>query len=377
MADIKTILRELSVILGFILAKYKLTFTEDTIDVKTYLNFIRKYCKNVNECNSEIQKIEELDDFVIHKSIIKNGLTLGKLLFEKLNLDGEIYWLGASVHSKYPFDLKIGNIGISLKEDSYILKNPSFASYLNALIQPEKPFGTVHVFKYFAPSEFLSWSNYTYKMLFEEFNKHSINDVIFYYEKRGTYIKKSANGLIFGVQGTEVEIDINNKFDDVAFSSKIGSFLFEHTVSKWIKDKLEKKDIHYEKLKKECSTKAGENLKDFILKNLNLDKDKLLEIFQIYDQSYYYGKSAGTAHIYQVPSNKECKMELVDIEIKVPQSQLNVYFTFKITNSNGANDLVFRVECRYSHGQLKGVPEAKLYYTDNINHLKDLYKSII
>ena len=39
MADIKTILRELSVILGFILAKYKLKFEEEIIDVKTYIDF--------------------------------------------------------------------------------------------------------------------------------------------------------------------------------------------------------------------------------------------------------------------------------------------------------------------------------------------------
>ncbi len=190
MADIKTILRELSVILGYILAKYKLTFTEDTIDVKTYLDFIRKYCKNVNECNSEIQKIEELENFVIHKSIIKNGLTLGKLLYEKLNLDGEIYWLGANVHSKYPFDIKIGDTGISLKEDSYILKNPSFASYLNALVQPKTSFKTVHVFRFFAPTEFSKWFGYTYKKLFEEFNKHKFNEIIFSYEKRRTFINQ-------------------------------------------------------------------------------------------------------------------------------------------------------------------------------------------
>ncbi|MBS1950785.1 MAG: hypothetical protein JST37_07240 [Bacteroidetes bacterium] len=377
MADIKTILRELSVILGYILAKYKLTFTEDTIDVKTYLEFIRKYCKNVNECNSEIQKIEELEDFVIHKNIIKNGLTLGKLLYEKLKLDGDIYWLGATVHSKYPFDIKIGETGISLKEDSYILKNPSFASYLNALVQPKSPFKTVHVFRHFAPTEFSKWFSFTYDKLFEEFNNYSLNDTIFSYEKRGTFIKKGKSGLIFGTNETEVEIDVKEKLDEPAFNAKIGGYLFEHTVSKWIKDNLEKKDTEYERLKKECSLKAGENLKDFVLKNLNLDTDKLLEIFQIYDEPYYYGKSSGKVHIYQVPSNKDCKMELVDIEIKVPQSQLNVYFTFKIKNSNGSNDIVFRVECRYSHGQLKGVPEAKLYYTDNINHLQDLYKSII
>lgn len=377
MADIKTILRELSVILGYLLAKYKLTFTEDSIDVKTYLEFIRKYCKNVNECNSEIQKIEELEDFVIHKSIIKNGLTLGKLLYEKLKLEGDIYWLGATVHSKYPFDIKIGDIGISLKEESYILKNPSFASYLNALVQPKTPFKTVHVFRHFAPVQFAKWVNYTYNKLFEEFNNYRLNDTIFSYEKRGTFIKRGNSGLIFGTSETEVEIDINDKLDETAFNAKIGGYLFEHTVSKWIKDNLEKKDNEYESLKKECSLIAGENLKNFVLKNLNLDTDRLLEIFQIYDEPYYYGKSSGKLHIYQVPSNKDCKMELVDIKIKVPQSQLNVYFTFKIRNGNGSNDIVFRVECRYSHGQLKGVPEAKLYYTDNVNHLQDLYTSII
>lgn len=377
MADIKTILRELSVILGYILAKYKLTFTENTIDVKTYLEFIRKYCKNVNECNSEIKKIEELEDFVIHKSIIKNGLTLGKLLYEKLKLEGKIYWLGSNVHSKYPFDIKIGAMGISLKEDSNILKNPSFASYLNALVQPKTPFKAVHVFLFFAPTEFSNWFGYTYKKLFDEFNKRELDEIIFSYEKRGTFIKKGKSGLIFGLNETEIEIGDTEKLDEVSLNNKIGGYLFEHTVSKWIKDNLEKKDSEYEKLKKECSLKAGENLKEYIFKNLNLDTDKLLEIFQIYDESYYYGKSSGKAHIYEVPSNKDCKMELVDVEIKVPQSQLNVYFTFKITNDNSLNNIVFRVECRYSHGQLKGFPEAKLYYTDNFNHLQDLYKSII
>ena len=112
MADIKTILRELSVILGYILAKYKLKFEEDLIDVKTYLEFIRKYCTNINECNDEIQKIEELDDFIIHKDTIENGLKLGKLLYDKLKLDGDISWLGAKVKSKYPFDIQIGIAGI-------------------------------------------------------------------------------------------------------------------------------------------------------------------------------------------------------------------------------------------------------------------------
>ena len=47
-----------------------------------------------------IEKGEEIEDFVVHKGIIKNGLNLGKMLCEKLNLDGDIYWLGSSVNSK-------------------------------------------------------------------------------------------------------------------------------------------------------------------------------------------------------------------------------------------------------------------------------------
>ena len=184
-------------------------------------------------------------------------------------------------------------------------------------------------------------------------------------------------GLIFGSNETSIEIEANEDLNEITLNAKLGGYIYEHTISKWIKETLEKKDDNYEKLKKECSLKAGENLKDYVMNNLNLNNKQLLELFQIYDDPYYYGKSYGTVHIYQVPSNKECKINLKDIEIKVPQSQLNVYFTFEITNSNDSNVIVFRVECRYSHGQLKGIPEAKLYYTDNVNHLQNLYKEII
>lgn len=376
MADIKTILRELSVILGYILSKYKLIFADEFIDVKTYLDFIRRYCKNVNECNSEIHKIEKLDDLIIHKDIIANGLKLGNLLYEKLNLDGDIYWVGSKVKSKYPFDIIIGETGISLKEDSFIIKNPSFSDYLNALVQPTQPFKNVHVFRKFAPIEFKNWYDYTYKKLFEEFSNHEYNQIIFNYEKRGTFIKKGNSGLIFGDNFNNVEIGIHENLDEISFNSRLGGFIFEHTVSKWIKDKLEKKDTTYKMLKKVCSLKAGDNLREFVNENLNLNADKILELFQIYDEPYFYGKSFGNVHLYKVPSNRECNVKLIDIEIKVPTSQLNVYFTFDISNSNSSNAIIFRVECRYSHGQFKGIPEAKLYYTDNINHLQNLYRVI-
>lgn len=376
MADIKTILRELSVILGYILAKYKLKFAEDFIEVQTYLNFIKKYCKNIDECNSEIQKIEELSDMVIHKDIIQNGLKLGKLIYEKLKLGGDIIWLGAKVKSEYPFDIMIGDIGISLKENSNILKNPSFADYLNALVQPKVSFKNVHVFRKFALDEFNKWFDYTFIKMKEISENYKTNDYLFKSLKRGTYIKKGKDGLIFGRNSTEILIRYNENIDETILNSKLGGFIFEHTITKWIKENLEKNDKEYERLKKDCSVNAGENLKQFINKNLNLNSKEILELLQIYNDPYYYGKSYGTPELYEVPSNKECKVKLIDIEVKVPQSQLNVYLTFDISNANGANNTKFRVECRYSHGQFKGIPEAKLYYTDNINHLKNIYKVI-
>lgn len=376
MADIKTILRELSVILGYILAKYKLTFSEDNIDIKKYLEFIRIYCKNINEYNSEVQKIEALNDLVIHKDIIGNGLRLGKLLYDKLKLDGDIIWTGAKVKSKYPFDIKIGETGISLKEDSFILKNPSFADYLNSMVQPNKPFKNVHVFRYFAPKEFNEWFDYTYYKLIEDSKKYEVNEKIFEYKKCNTYILKGSTGLVFGNEATKIEIKYKEYLTEEALNKRLGGYILEHTLAKWIKKKLEKKDDKYELLKKACSLKAGNNLKEFINSNLNIDSRKILELFQIYEKPYYYGKSFGGTFLYLVPSYSECQIKLVEVKIEVPKSQLNVYFNFEVKNLNGKHNINFRVECRYSHGQFKGIPEAKLYYTDHVNHLNNLYKSI-
>lgn len=372
MADIKTILRELSVIFGFIISKYKIPVPR--IDVETFISLIRKYCININECNSEIKKIEQLNDFKSHDSIIDNGIKLGELIFAKLKFEGDISWVGSKVKSKYPFDIMIGDKGITLKEDSFILKNPSFADYLNALIQPESKFKNIHVFRKFANTEFSAWFNYAFNRLKETAREYAANQILFSYAAKGFYIKRSEEGLIFGKLNKEIEIKFEDDVDEISFNSTLGGDILEHTFSKWLKDELEKRDEKYIALKKQCSLKAGENLKEFINKNVNIDEQKLLELLQIYDLPYYYAKSYGELHLYEVPANNECEIKLIDIGIKVPQSQLNVYFTFKISNKIGSNNVIFRVECRYSHGQFKGIPEAKLYYTDNKNHLKNLYK---
>ena len=210
----------------------------------------------------------------------------------------------------------------------------------------------------------------------EKSKNYEINQIIFSYQKKNFYIKKGVEELIFGSENFERSLKLTDDIDEITFNSILGGDILEHTFSKWIKDSLERNDEKYKTLKKDCSIKAGENLKEFILNNLNLNSEKILELLQIYYQPYYYGKSFGAMHLYKVQSNNECKIKLKDIEIRVPQSQLNVYFTFEISNKNDTNAIIFRVECRYSHGQFKGIPEAKLYYTDNVNYLKNLYTVI-
>jgi site-specific DNA-methyltransferase (adenine-specific) len=376
MADIKTILRELSVIVGFIISKYKPTLSEDQIDVKTFLELLNKHCDNFNKFDTDIKKIQDINDFAIHREIINNGIKLGKLISQKLDLNGEILWVGSKVKETYPFDMKIGSVGISLKEESYIIKNPSFADYLNALVQPLEPFRHIHVFRKFAQTEFNKWYKYTYNRLVEDSRNYDYNQIIFKYDKNDAFIKKSSKGLIFGDRYTQVEISLEENLDEESFNRKIGGSIIEHTFCKWISETLERKDKKYEELKKECSIKAGETLKTFINNNLNLDSVRILNLLQIYDRPYYYGKSLEIPKLYKVPCNTECQVRLISIEIKVPKSQLNVYFTFEILKRNNSNPFKFRVECRYSHGQFKGIPEAKLYYIDDLDQLRNLYEEI-
>ena len=57
----------------------------------------------------------------------------------------------------------------------------------------------------------------------------------------------------------------------------------------------------------------------------------------------------------------------------VPSSQLNIISTFE--NINTGKTLQFRNECRFSHGQFNGTPEAKMYVVRN-TPLTEIYEPI-
>jgi hypothetical protein len=376
MADVKTILRELSVAIGVGLTRENKTIKDLT--PFEFISLVKKYCEDVEGSLSELNKIKSLKAFSSSEiNSIKNGLVLGDHIYNKLKPRDKIYWTGGNTGLNYPFDIVIGTAGFSLKEDSYILKNPAFSDYLNALVQPEKPFKTMHVFRHFAHNEFKHWFEYTYFKLREAVLSAKDNEIIFSY-KDNYFIKRVSDTIVFGENGENraISIRMNLQISEFEFNKHIPNNIIEHTFSKWIKETLEK-DKTYLALKKKCSEAAGKNLKDYINSNYNPDIGKILQILQIYEQGYYYGKCMnGKPILFRVPSNDRCEIISLEIDYRVPRSQLNVLFTFEIVirfNGHPKKDTVkMHVECRYSHGQFNGIPESKLYCKDKLEKLYEI-----
>lgn len=364
MADIKTILRETSVIFGL------KDIPVDKISVTDYILFLKNNLNNYDKNAIEIDKLNSLNNFDDYQYILNNGFRIGKDIRKAMNYAGDINWIGADVNSKYPYDIKIGNNGISLKEHSYILKNPALSDYINSLTQYKPPFKTVHIFRLYAAKLFEEWFSYTLKRLFETTKDGIVIDNL----KRECKLIRAGDDIIFSVNNTSTTIKKTDKINEVEFNRKVGGYLIEHTFSKWINFKLDD-DNEYIRLKKACSETAGENLKDFIEKNLNIDKKSICGLFQIYDDNYLYAKVGTPPILLEVPSFDEVDVELDSIVVLVPKSQLNVHFKFKFIANEKISHITVRVECRYSHGQFKGVPEAKLYYTDN-DEIGNIYKRI-
>jgi len=362
MADVKTILRETSVVFGLTCKKV------EGISPNSYIDYLSKTLSNFSDVKQEMDKISILDTLHEHNSILKNGFDLGQKIKDKRPKINKIIWLGSYVGMEYPFDLMIDDLGISLKEHSDIIKNPALSDYLNSLTQVNPPFKTIHIFRHFAADLFEDWFQYTFSKLFDS----NANGIVFENKKRGHLLVKKDNELHFIDNSKKIVINKKENITELQFNKKVGGKAIEYTFSKWINNVLSS-DEEYLKLKKKCSITAGNNFKNFVEKNLKIDKSKILSLFQIYEKKYWYAKVGQP--LYEVPSVNDTDVEIVDISVLVPESQLNIHFTFSIKNGKNKSLVYVRVECRYSHGQFKGVPEAKLYLTKS-SKIDNLYKQI-
>lgn len=373
MADIKTHLRELSVATTIGILKEEMPVTiNDLYNSEKFYNYASKLISN--DISSAANILSEPMYTGELRAIINNGYRLGKKIFEsdyfKICAGDTIKWTGNNTQKGDPIDIYVGSYGFSLKEESFILKNMGLYELLNCMTGSNYNKG-LHIFATFAPKEYDAWFAYTWGKFIDYLKKHSVWTL-----KKGLSVsecKLQGNDIIlkFNNKKSNVPISISTNYEYMCYTSSI---LREKTFSKWIKNVLVN-DEEYKSLKKACSRKAGREVCNLITNNYS--PDYIYRFFQIYEKEYYYAK---TTHyettVLKVPSRDSFSsiIKLERCRFEVPLSQLNIYSTF--INTQTGNKLEFRNECRFSHGQFNGIPEAKMYVARNTS-LADLYETIL
>ena len=373
MADIKTHLRELSVATTIGLLKNGVRFSvQDLYDSRKFF----QYASDVISNNISSARNILLDPVYTGelRSIVDNGYKLGKEIYEcshfKISKTDEILWLGNDTQKGDPIDIYVGHYGFSLKEESFILKNMGLYELLNCMTGSNFRRG-LHVFADFALHEYDAWFAYTWEQLVDYLKKHT----------RWT-LRKDRNISECYIQGNFVVLKFNNQTENVPVTIKTNKQFMEYTSSvirekvfaKWIKEVLSD-DNRYTILKKECSEAAGEQICNYITENYS--PSSVYRFFQIYDKEYYYAKTTHTeTTVLRVPDKASFPsiIRLSGCMFDVPKSQLNICSTF--VNIQTGRQIEFRNECRFSHGQFNGTPEAKMYVARDTS-LADLYEPIL
>ena len=88
---------------------------------------------------------------------------------------------------------------------------------------------------------------------------------------------------------------------------------------------------------------------------------------------YYVKIEKGIPKIWEVPTNTQTNLKLQFIEATFKATN-QLYLITKFRNLSN-KILTFYNECRYSHGQFNGTPEAKLY-VDKSTCLDNLFTRI-
>jgi hypothetical protein len=365
MADILTHLRELS--FGYGILKGGVLKTEDT--PLEFLNFCQRNIENcthlsissISKNNSKFSPEEynvilnglKLSKFILSKNIIKTANTD----FSKWN----VRWLGMNTQSGLASDIIVEGVLFSLKEESFILHNMGLYQLINIIIDKHVFQRGLHIFETFANNELDSWFLTTRDLIIKLLKQESFRSS----DSKGEIIEMiySNDRLNMFFNGSKGYVDNFSSCDYTRFKNETNSYLREKVFSKFLNNKLSA-DSEYLKSKKKCAEAAGSNLVSYLKKNLteNPSPKSLFNLFRINTQSYYYAKTTNKhIEVYKIPSQQEfsANIKITNISFSVPQSQLNIFTT--IENINTKSKLVLRNELRYSHGQLNGTPEAKMY----------------
>lgn len=379
MADIKTHLRELSVAttIGLLIQEIKFEIDE-LYDPQQFLLYAKKVISGNISSASNLNNLARFTNE--YKQIINNGYNLGKAIIENKHFSFDktsiITWQGNDTQKDDPIDITVGDYGFSLKEESFILENMGLYKLLNCYTG--STYKKRHIFKDYAKSEYEQWFDIT----LEEMIKILIrNNGTWSYNNNARHtcstITLCNNKLIFEYFNNE-NLIANSSFPlccSIAnFEKLTNGKTREKVFSKFINLNLEN-NTKYNAAKRHCAIVATTALAKELNDNLNYHAG-LPRFLRIHDKEYYYAKTTSTGiKIFRVPSLASFGNDIIIESIKssVPDKQANILTTIK--NTKTGKKLVLRNECRFSHGQFNGTPEAKMYYEQG-GSLEVIYEKI-
>ena len=379
MADIKTHLRELSVATFLGLLKNNVNFQLENLYNSN--NFWQLASQVIDSDISNARNICDVQNYTGELAqIINNGYQLAIFIYNNPNFlitsKDPIYWLGSDTQKDDPTDISIGNYGFSLKEESFILENMGLYKLLNCFTGSQ--YRRRHIFEDYAPEEYSQWFLVTWNEMLRIINN---NNGHWQYSNPRT--RKGASIALSGHTVTldylENDISIERRILPVNCSLEIykqetNAKIREKVFAKFINQCLESND-NYRLSKRVCALAATEALANELNNNLDY-RTGIPRFLRIHDTEYYYAKTTSDSiEVFKVPSIIEFSdsIRIESIVASVPNTQANILTS--IVNINTGRRLVLRNECRFTHGQFNGTPEAKMYY-ENGGSLITIYDPI-
>lgn len=379
MADIKTHLRELSVATTIGLLRDSIIFTpQDLYDSHKFFSYAKQVVSgDISSANNLCTQPMFSGEL---RQIVDNGYRLGVKIYNHpyftITKNDQITWQGNDTQKDDPVDITVGSYGFSLKEESFILENMGLYKLLNCYTGSS--YRKRHIFSDYARTEYEHWFSITWEQLIHTLEQN-------HFEWKYNNAAKNKGGKIT-LQGNTVKLDYLQG-GNVSVSSTLPknctlSDFEQHTTSKTREEVFAKyinmsldSNTAYNTAKKACAVAASQALANELNTNLNYNAG-LPRFLRIHNKEYFYAKTtAAGIEIYKVPALSAFGNDIIieSIVSSVPDKQANILTTIK--NTKTGKTLVLRNECRFSHGQFNGTPEAKMYY-EHGGSLMVIYETI-
>lgn len=364
MADLKTQLRELSVAASLGLLIRSIPFkVEDLYSPDRFYAYVEKVVTGPLP-SSWAGKGEPLFPAPCIQ-IIENGYNLARYLFEHPHFHftpgDEITWQGNDNHKDDPVDITVGAYKFSLKEQSFILENMGLYKLVNCYTGSQ--YKKRHIFKDYAPAEYSRWFQTSWEEMIRlleqrggrwEFTSPQ-GDKRVSLERAGERVALRLQRL---GRTTQVWLPLHCTLEE--YEKGTTARLREDVFARFIYQNL-RENQNYLRTKREAALVAAQGLARELKENLHYGS--LARFLRIHPFAYYYAKTTEEGiQVYRVPALQEFskEIEIQSITASVPDTQANILTT--IRNRSSGRQLQLRNECRFSHGQFNGTPEAKMYY---------------